>query len=712
MATPVTSTPLSEASTCTNPGSVRSKRILPLSPDTTRESENRRKASKVSRACDHCKLKKLKCSGTLPCAGCVKRQVECQYDSLYRRGRPPTPPTVDAHRRSMSSIQSDANRQQSRPADNNPEQNTTRSSSQGPPGLETAEIEGQFFDPTSNLTFIHRAWKRLAQQNQQTDAGLLTGSENLQPLMSAGDKPFTTRGDQSLMFVDQAAAFALFEYYFENCVVTYRVLNRQYCQAWLEAVINNFHTGQSLDTGIGHAKAAIVITTLAIACFRQHRISESTSLPGGISLLSQQSEEYFLAASDLTAQETGLPRLESAQARVLQVLYLLQTSRMNQAWYVFGNTVPIVTALGLHRKSTQYRNGGRQPVDYISSECRKRTFWVLYTIDKYLAVVFGRPRFYHDDDVDQEFPDRINDEDMTPQGPSPGEPAMDCHVDSLVFHARIAIIIENVSRKVYSLKKMPAEERLAAAQGFIQQLHEWRQALPHHIGTVRPSSLIPTFSRQATALKLAYCHAVMHTTRPFLLDHSDDCSPALRACVTQCIGAAKLALEIVDGMFSEKSVLFHALWWMPYVTFCALAVVYVWDIQQRSNETADPGNAALFDLAEKCQNHLARTIAVESASRRYSIIIEELRQEARQGPQHATRPSQMVHCQQESLAPSEHESGISMDELGSMFEDQDGSSSGLSSIMNPLSQWQPTDWLDLDSSAFTFFSQLEDSMLY
>ncbi|WZH48491.1 Zn2-C6 fungal-type domain-containing protein [Fusarium acuminatum] len=698
MATPVTSTPLSEASTCTNPGSVRSKRILPLSPDTTRESENRRKASKVSRACDHCKLKKLKCSGTLPCAGCVKRQVECQYDSLYRRGRPPTPPTVDAHRRSMSSIQSDA--KQSRPADNNPEQNTTRSSSQGPPGLETAEIEGQFFDPTSNLTFIHRAWKRLAQQNQQTDAGLLTGSENLQPLMSAGDKPFTTRGDQSLMFVDQAAAFALFEYYFENCVVTYRVLNRQYCQAWLEAVINNFHTGQSLDTGIGHAKAAIVITTLAIACFRQHRISESTSLPGGISLLSQQSEEYFLAASDLTAQETGLPRLESAQARVLQVLYLLQTSRMNQAWYVFGNTVPIVTALGLHRKSTQYRNGGRQPVDYISSECRKRTFWVLYTIDKYLAVVFGRPRFYHDDDVDQEFPDRINDEDMTPQGPSPGEPAMDCHVDSLVFHARIAIIIENVSRKVYSLKKMPAEERLAAAQGFIQQLHEWRQALPHHIGTVRPSSLIPTFSRQATALKLAYCHAVMHTTRPFLLDHSDDCSPALRACVTQCIGAAKLALEIVDGMFSEKSVLFHALWWMPYVTFCALAVVYVWDIQQRSNETADPGNAALFDLAEKCQNHLARTIAVESASRRYSIIIEELRQEARQGPQHATRPSQMVHCQQESLAPSEHESGISMDELGSMFEDQDGSSSGLSSIMNPLSQWQPTDWLDLDSSVW------------
>ncbi|KAF5667172.1 C6 transcription factor [Fusarium heterosporum] len=660
MATPVTSTPLSEASTCTNPGIARSKRAL-LSPDITRESENRRKASKVSRACDHCKLKKLKCSGTIPCAG----------------------------------------RHQSGPVDRNPGQNTTRSSSQGPLGLETAEIEGQFFDPTSNLTFIHRAWKRLAQQqNQQTEPGLLTGAENLQPLMSAGDKPFTARGDENLMFVNQAAAFELFDYYFENCVVTYRVLNRQYCQAWFEAVLNNFHNGQPLDTNIGHAKAAIVVTTLAIASFRQHRISEQISLSGGLSLLAQQSEQYFLAASGLTAQETGLPRLESAQARVLQVLYLLQTSRMNQAWYIFGNTVPIVTALGLHRKSTQYRNGGRQPGDYILSECRKRTFWVLYTIDKYLAVVFGRPRFYHDNDVDQEFPDRVNDEDMTPQGPSLAEPAMDCHVDSLLFHARIAIIIENVSRKVYSLKKMPSEERLAAAQGFIQQLHEWRQALPPHLGTVRPSSLIPIFSRQATALKLAYCHAVMHTTRPFLLDHSDDCSPSLKACVTQCIGAAKLALEIVDGMFSEKSVLFHALWWMPYVTFCALAVVYVWDIQQRSNETANHGDTSLFDLAEKCQNHLARTIAAESASRRYSIIIEELRQEAIQGPQHASRPSQMMHCQQDSMLTNMHESETSIEELGTMFEDQDGSSSGLSSIMNPLSQWQPTDWLDLDSSVW------------
>ncbi|KAF5012357.1 hypothetical protein FDECE_1584 [Fusarium decemcellulare] len=706
------STPLSEISSLSTVAtSTRTKRTLATSPETPRESGNRRKASKVSRACDHCKLKKLKCTGTIPCNGCSKRKIECQYDSQYRRGRPPTPPAVPQPGDVSMSSGEQENRHKLFPPGQDYEALTSRATSRGPPGLETAEIEGQFFDPTSNLTFIHRAWRRLAQQTQGTEPGVLTGSESLQPLMSAGDKPFATRNERDLMFVNPATAFELFNFYFDNCVVTYRVLNQQYCHSWLEVVLGNVQNGQPLDTGLGHAKAAIVVNIMAIASLRQHKISEHPSSNSTDTFLLQQSEQYFLSASDLTARETGLPRLESAQARVLQVLYLLQTSRMNQAWYVFGNTVPIVSALGLHRKSTGYRNGGRQNADYILSECRKRTFWVVYTIDKYLAVVFGRPRFYHDNDIDQEYPDRINDEDMTPQGPSPGEPAMDCHVDSLIFHARIATIIENVSREVYSFKKMRSQERLAAAQNFTQQLHDWSTALPPHLGTVRPSSLIPTFCRQSTALKLAYCHAIMHTTRPFLLDHSDDASPSLQACVTECISAAKLALELVDRMFSERTVLFHALWWMPYVTFCALAVVYVWEIQQKACDTIGSDNVMLFSLAERCQGHLSQAISADSASRRYSIIIEELRQEARHSPP-SMRPQQVVQGHQESLITSEQAPSTMLDDLGSMFEDQGETGTSFQSMLNPLSQWQPTDWLDLDSSAFSFFSQLEDSMIY
>lgn len=318
----------------------------------------------------------------------------------------------------------------------------SRATSQGPSGLEATEIEGQIFDPTSNLTFLHQARERLAHQGQGTSTGVLTGAENLQPLMSAGDKPFTAKKGRHLIFVDAIASIQLLDFYFENCVVTYRLLHQQYCCLWLEAVLDNVQNGRSLDHGLGHAKAAIVANILAIAGLRQHKISEPFGEENESSFTYEQSEQYFLAASELIVGETGLPRLESAQARLLQVLYLLQTSRMNQAWYAFGNTVPIVSACGLHRKSPRQRDGGRPLVDYITFECRKRTFWVAYTIDKYLAVVFGRPRFYHDHDIDQDFPDRVNDEDMTPQGPSTSEPKTDCHIDSLIFHARQAHMLD------------------------------------------------------------------------------------------------------------------------------------------------------------------------------------------------------------------------------------------------------------------------------
>ncbi|KAH7123508.1 fungal-specific transcription factor domain-containing protein [Dactylonectria estremocensis] len=708
------STPMSDASSSgTAVSSSRSKRPPESSPHAITDS-NRRKTVKVSRACDHCKLKKLKCTGTIPCSLCIKKGLSCQYVAQYRRGRPPTPPAAENPTKSKSPCPNEPDQ----PAPTTLEETLDRSraTSRGYPGLETAEIEGQIVDPTSNLTFIHRAWKRLALQKRDTEPNVLTGSENSQPLMSAGDKPFMTPRDQELIFLDQDLSVELFKFYFDNCVVTYRVLNQQNCFSWLGTVLYNARNGLPLNTDLSHARAAIVIGILAIASLRQHKISAPIPVDTEESFTLRQSEQYFTTSIGLTAGETGLPKVESAQARVLQVLYLLQTSRMNQAWYVFGNTVPIVSALGLHRKSARHRVGGnRSPtMDYIVSECCKRTFWVVYTMDKYLAVVFGRPRFYHDDDVDQDYPDRVNDEDMTPQGPSLNEPRMDCHIDSLIFHARVARIIENVSREVYSLKPMTNNERLAAAQRFTRQLHQWREELPPYLGTVRPSSLIPSFGRQATALKLAYCHAIMHANRPFLLDHSgESCETAAHECVSECLSAAKMALETVDRMFSDGTVLFYALWWTPYVTFCALAIVYVWEIKQKANGMTENDDPSLFTLAERCQNYLAKAISSESASRRYSIIIEELRIEAKHSSAPIlTRQNMVSNSQQGSVMADDNDQRVleSMaEDLGSMFDDH--GEVQFQSMLNPLSQWQATDWLDLDSSAYGFFAELEGSLI-
>ncbi|GKT51480.1 activator of stress genes 1 [Colletotrichum spaethianum] len=577
--------------------------------------------------------------------------------------------------------------------------------SRASPEVEIAEIEGQYVDNTSSLTFLHRAWKRLSSQRSNSSGvpgHIPSGAEQHQKLTRAGDKPFEFDPLDASTLPDRSTGLSMLRFYFDVCVVTYRCLHQGYVTEWFEALLANADGNQPLHRDIGYAKAAIVMTILAIVTLRQSKVrgvgaEQSSDL--------RRSDAYFCQALSLTDMEVGLPKLESAQSRLLQVLYLLQTTRMNQAWYIFGSILPIVSALGLHRKSG--RNRGSSDKDYIISQCKKRTFWVAYTIDKYLAVVFGRPRMYHDDNIDQDFPDCVNDEEMTPQGKSRDEPEMDCHVDSLIFHAKLAQLIDGISREVYSIKHIPKHDRLMAAHRYGQALHQWRESLPHHLGTVRPMSLIPSFRRQNTALKLAYCHAIMHANRPFLLGtgaSKSDQRSALEDSVGECINAAKIALETVDGMASDGT-LFHAFWWTPYVTFCALAVVYVWEIQRGRKD----GEKGLFELADRCQNHLTEATAAESPGRRYSVILEELRQEAKY---HSVGPSgrdqrpasdQADHggCAEPMQLDDNSRAPALPADMGEVFQQQ-----SFEGMTNLLSGWETTDWLDLDSSVHQFLQKI------
>ncbi|KAK6339971.1 hypothetical protein TWF718_009358 [Orbilia javanica] len=737
------------------PVSSRKRSVATLSNNANSSPiESRSKIHKVSRACDICKSKKAKCSGTKPCDYCAKKRIECSYDAKYSRGRPPTPPAaatqptidltvdrgIDASSEDRSSDAElpthvpvgDSTSQKDPQTDNMNSPVEGNNPSRASPDLEVAEIEGQYFDPTSGLTFLHRAWKRLATQKSSVDN---EGNEKRQMWMAAGDEPFAEKGDVSTELPEKVVSKELLSFYFDVCVVTYRFLHKSSVITWVDAMHNNIQQNLPVWNGVGQARAAIVFSILAIASIRQEKIKGIGSPDQETSSL-KTSDRYFRAGSKLlTESETGLPRLESAQARLIQVLYLLQTARMNQGWYAFGSAVQIISALALHRKSGRKRNvtGRLSNADYINSQYRKRTFWVAYTIDAYLGVVFGRPRHYHDDDIDQDFPDCVNDEDMTHQGPAVTEAEEDCHVEALISHAkytipmmklarnflkltnsRLAQIIGAISKEVYSTKKMPKSDRLAAADRLGNQLKEWKATLPAHLGRIRPSSLIPSFRRQATAMKLAHSHAVLHAYRPFLMRQTAQQSQLpLSDGVLQCLSAAKVALQTVDGMAVDGS-LFHAFWWTHYVLFCALSVVYVWEIQQSTSSGKQYGSEnaiQLFELAERCHSHLTREMTACSPSRRYSVILEELRLEAkhrsaRNTPQGIVIQTPNAHANASSLPPNP---------FGQTVAGQLYSNPGDAIIYdtNPIwNEWQTGDWLDLDGSAFGPFSDTEGSPVF
>lgn len=248
---------------------------------------------------------------------------------------------------------------------------------------------------------------------------------------------------------------------------------------------------------------------------------------------------------------------------------------------------------------------------------------------------------------------------------------------------------------MYSVNDLCHQERLAAANRLSCELHEWRASLPPHLGTVKPSTLIPSFRRQAIALQLAYFHALIHTNRPFLL--SDTTSEG----VSECMSSTKASLELINRMAGDNTLL-HSFWWTQYVIFCALAVVYVGEIQRATRSTYvidDVSSGQIFDLAEKCRSHLEQASAGLSPNQRYSVILDELRSEALRCRNTRNNPRLL---QQSSLQGAEPNPNAGFD--SSVIQD----ASLLGSVPDVLLQVDPmsnvldgflfSDWQTLDSS--------------
>lgn len=591
---------------------------------------------------------------------------------------------------------------------------SSQSISRSSPDPASAIGNAQYVDHTSALSFLHRAHAK-SKTGSVYDTSHIERSS--QPLTAAGDKPLLGPSSSGLIanpiilptIPDSTEAKDLLDLYFEVCVATYKPLHRPTVDTWYHLVINNIQQGLPITDNLGNAKVAVLLGVLAIATFhRQKSRGFSEDAPS-----LAQSDAFFKVTANLIETETGEPHLESAQARLLQVFYLLMTCRMNQAWYIFGNLLQIIAALGMHRRSRKDKLYSRSRSNYIHSQCRMRTFWSAYILDRYLGVVMGRPRHFHDKDIDQDYPDRVDDANMSPAGriPSENDDTDECHIDGFIWNIKLAQFVGEVSDELYPIRPLPETQCISAARRLAQKLEDWQQSLPALLKT-NPKNLIRSFRRQCVALKLAYKHAVMHIYRPFLLNRSgsrtlpsnDDNDTQLfrQDSIRLCISAAQDALRTIDAL-AQEGPLFHAFWWTHYMTFCALSVTYVWNMQQ-DNFLEGIDKEALLALAGRCQIHLAQATATNSPSRRYSIILEELggmsanqglmsasnhRSQAQLGGVGGTKNPAAVDGAALALSQSFDSSGFAQGALGNNMSVQQ---------QDPFMHWQASDWLDLDAS--------------
>ena len=129
------------------------------------------------------------------------------------------------------------------------------------------------------------------------------------------------------------------------------------------------------------------------------------------------------------------------------IIYFQSMGLMHSCYSYISLAIASAFRMGLHRCAVL------KFFDPIQQETRKRAFWVLQTMDTYVATMLGLPKNIRDEDLDQDFPLAVDDEYITAEEVLPTPPNHMSHMSVVNAHNRLLLIMANVITYIYPNQK-------------------------------------------------------------------------------------------------------------------------------------------------------------------------------------------------------------------------------------------------------------------
>ncbi|VUC23568.1 unnamed protein product [Clonostachys rosea] len=443
-----------------------------------------------------------------------------------------------------------------------------------------------------------------------------TGSAYESSVFTLGDPELPIFDENAFTWPSREEADKLVNTFFELTSATYRYLHRPSVEDW----IRQYYDDGDVAEPCSHGKKAVLLGLFAQAS----GFSRTTSAVDGL--------KYFQASEKELDRQAQSTNLVTVQALMLACFFTLTCSRLNHCWSLFGTTSRLILALGLHRRRRNKFQQKGVVVDLVQAECGKRVFWSAYTLDKYLAAIFGRPCALSDDETDQDFPSAVDDSDLTPLVIKPASHENMNKMLAPICHHKLGRILCQALKRLYGIMPLERVKQYEAMSELGAMVREWRDNLPHFLNPQKVDSRIlrPFFQRQSNLLSLGSGHLEILIYRPCLLSESDesDLSPELqvanKANIQSCLDAAMSIMTTIDAMV-ENDQFYSISWFAHYQAFCAVLVLYTYTIKSKLKPSSSW--LSYYQAAERCQGLIAAVPKTDSLARRLHLIMEEYRAE-------------------------------------------------------------------------------------
>ncbi|PYI21607.1 acetate regulatory DNA binding protein FacB [Aspergillus violaceofuscus CBS 115571] len=491
--------------------------------------------SRIAQACDRCRSKKIRCDGVRPCCTqCANVGFECKTsDKLSRRAFPRGyTESLEERVRALESEVRDLknlldekdekidvlSRIHSFSTSSQAKANATARSPSAPvkhnqPAVEEAVIRVRQLSQSQDAN-EHTVCAGVSSTqgyvdafvNKLSDQNRLPPNFSIKALTAAPPSISRSRIDQTLKTPPRLVSDQLINIFFQEWAPLYPVVHRptilkayeQYLSS-TESLRDNKHNLTQLNLIFGIAALASASRTNQDPAFFEDNWSPMLeSISNDISI-------------------------HTLQCYVLAQMYCMAKGDYSSLGLYRGSAVNLCHQLRLHQSQKRFA------ANPLVAETRKKVFWCQYVLDRFTAALTGLPVVLREQDIQIEYPEDIDDENVTETGFLPTLPGETTRISSSIALFAASRVLNKALEDVYpgdgdydiSLPKM----RLVA-----EQLDEWVKGLPTHLRLEftqdKPSTNVTSSRSPLLSLVYYFIRSLIH--RPAVC-FGEDCvrSPSL-----------------------------------------------------------------------------------------------------------------------------------------------------------------------------------------
>ncbi|KAI1676012.1 C6 transcription factor [Pyrenophora tritici-repentis] len=629
-------------------------------------SANKRR--RVGLACNACRMRKSRCDGQRPsCSSCVSLDFDCQYESsesatnvIVRKDymsdldsrmtamesklqrfndllRGHLTPCADTRQATIgSSVIAQSQRDESSQPPNRADIGQTLVAGMEEPQDDDAATNGMamvfidehtsaFFGESSNINFTQLLLRAVAIARQTDiqvpgtkdhasflDDGNVSGIHHSQPQSKA---PFTISAGISITSLPEVAVMnRLLDTYFDTAGVVFPFLLEETTRkTYSECLKNGFKRARR--TWLGTLNMMFALATML----------DRENFPSAKKRFERGDLYYHRAVGLCGELSKHVVSLETVHYLLMVVMYCQGTQRSVQAWNIHGLLTRSAMALGLHSCVA-----GKH-LDPIQAEYQRRTWVIIYCLDKVLSAAFGRPASVPDEHAVDRQPSAA-----LYHTPSMSESGADIPGDFLAVSFELYQVMSKSLVKQYSATAQQRDidlddlKTLQASVEFRKSLRMWAASLPPYLGLcdAQPEILAESsrLNRLRVILSLRYHNLSILVHRPLLSitighlfrkdDNAINTAPYFiqlaMAEAEECVQSAEATINIAHAVISADSTSKNNLgaWYFTlYYVFTASLVIsarFLWtqhDSLQLSLAAIEHSRK-LLKKAEKVFQHL------------------------------------------------------------------------------------------------------------